>query len=87
MWTSEGYLERRKLMIPYKNIDSDSGVNAYEYGNDYIRVQFSTGTTYTYTYKSAGNSNVEQMKRLADAGDGLNAFINTYVKKSYESKE
>ncbi|MFZ7101509.1 MAG: hypothetical protein ACOWWO_02490 [Peptococcaceae bacterium] len=30
-------------MERYKDIDGDSGVTGYEYGADYIRVQFSTG--------------------------------------------
>lgn len=67
----------------YKDIDGDSGVSAYEYGNDFIKVQFSSGAVYTYSYQSAGASNIEQMKKLADAGDGLNAFINTQVRKLY----
>ncbi len=71
----------------YKDIDGDSGVIGYEYGNDYIRVEFSTGAIYLYTYQSAGTSNIERMKSLADAGDGLNAFINTYVRKLYAEKE
>jgi len=71
----------------YRNIDGDSGVAAYEIGPDYIRVQFSDGSVYLYTYTSAGSHNIEEMKRLAVAGDGLNAFINKNVKKSYERKE
>jgi hypothetical protein len=70
----------------YKDIDGDSGVSAYEYGSDFISVQFSTGATYLYNYLSAGISNIEQMKKLADAGDGLNAFINTQVRKLYARK-
>lgn len=71
----------------YKDIDGDSGVSAYEYGSDFIRVQFSTGVVYIYIYQSAGAANIERMKKLADAGDGLNAFINTQVRKLYARKE
>jgi hypothetical protein len=74
-------------MKSYKDIDGDSGVVAYEYGADFIRVQFSTGSIYLYTYKSAGHQNIETMKRLADSGNGLNAFINTTVRKNYERRE
>ena len=70
-------------MKAYRNIDGDSGVAAYEYGSDWIRVQFTTGAVYEYSYASAGRGNIEEMKRLADSGDGLNAFINTTVKKLY----
>ncbi len=71
----------------YKDIDGDSGVIAYECGTDYIRVQFSTGATYLYTYESAGSHNIEQMKVLARSGNGLNAYINTHVRKMYARKE
>ena len=70
-------------MKRYANIDGDSGVAAYEYGNDWIRVQFSDGSIYEYSYASAGSANIERMKVLADLGDGLNAFINTQVKFKY----
>jgi hypothetical protein len=73
-------------MKTYTDIDHDSGVSAYEYGDNWIHVQFSTGAIYEYTYASAEQSNIEKMKRLADAGDGLNAFINTNVKKLYSRR-
>lgn len=74
-------------MERYKDIDRDSGVIGYEYGADYIRVQFSTGATYLYTYESAGASNIEIMKKLARNGNGLNAYINRGVRSSYAKKE
>ena len=74
-------------MERYKNVGGDSGVTGYEIGSDYIRVQFSDGSVYLYTYASAGSNNIEQMKKLATAGRGLNSFINRNVRKSYERKE
>jgi hypothetical protein len=71
----------------YKNIDGDSGVSAYEIGADFIRVQFSNGATYLYTYSSAGSENIERMKILAREGNGLNSFINTRVRKLYDRRE
>lgn len=68
----------------YRDVNGDSGVKEYEYGEDYILVQFKTGTPYRYSYGSAGIQNIELMKRLADSGDGLNAFINKNVKNKYE---
>lgn len=73
-------------MESYKNLGGDSNVAAYEIGSDSIKVQFRDDTLYTYTYQSAGQSNIEQMKSLAIAGQGLNSFINRVVKKSYASK-
>lgn len=74
-------------MERYRDIDGDSGVNAYEIGSDFIRVKFSTGAIYLYTYASAGQINIDQMKILAQRGEGLNAFINTTVRKLYAQKE
>ena len=74
-------------MQHYKDIDGDSGVSSYEIGIDFIRVMFSTGAIYLYTYASAGAQNIEQMKNLADAGEGLNAFINKHVRKLYARRE
>jgi hypothetical protein len=80
--------DQRKLMdatIP--NVNGDSGVTAYEIGDDWIRVRFSTGAVYLYTAASAGTANIERMKVLAARGDGLNAFINTTVRQAYARKE
>lgn len=74
-------------MQRYSDRDRDSGVVAYENGDDFIRVQFSGGSVYLYTYASSGQSNIERMKLLAVRGDGLNAFINDNVKKAYARKE
>ena len=74
-------------MERYKNLGRDSGVAAYEVGDDFIRVQFLDGSIYLYTYASAGSHNIEQMKHLARNGQGLNAFINTTVRKAYARKE
>lgn len=74
-------------MERYKNIDGDSGVVAYEVGADFIRVEFNNNSVYLYTNASAGLQNIEQMKRLAAAGEGLNAFIIKNVRKRYAQKE
>lgn len=71
-------------MERYRNTSGNSGVYSYEIGNNYIRVQFSSGQTYRYSYKKAGNNNVEKMKTLARNGSGLNAYINNYVKFKYD---
>ena len=70
-------------MVLYNNNGGNSGVVAYEIGTDYICVQFSTSKVYTYNYISAGVENIEEMKILALNGEGLNSFINKYVKYNY----
>lgn len=74
-------------MERYSDIDRDSGVVKYEAGSDFIRVQFSDGSQYLYTYSSAGRHHIERMKQLAQRGDGLNAYINKHAKKAYQRLE
>lgn len=74
-------------MERYKNLGSDSGIAGYEISDDSIKVQFSDGSVYVYTFASAGESNIEQMKNLARNGQGLNEFINRHVRKRYAFKE
>ncbi len=74
-------------MEPYGNLGGNSGVEAYEIGPDFIRVQFSTGSVYLYTYESAGSHSIEQMKELAIRSEGLNSFINTTVRHYYARRE
>ena len=73
-------------MTPYRDIDGDSNVSAYEYGSDWIQVQFKDGSVYEYTSSSAGQGNIDTMKRLADAGEGLNSHIQRNVRKRYSRK-
>ena len=74
-------------MERYRNIVGNSGIAAYEIGEDYIVVQFEDGGRYRYSYASAGRENVERLKGLAKAGQGLNTFLSTEVSKLYERKE
>ncbi len=71
-------------MTSYKDIDGDSGVLSYEFGADFIDVQFKgTPKIYQYSYQSAGRENVETMKVLAKSGDGLNSYINKNARNLY----
>ncbi len=71
-------------MQKYTDIDGDSGVDSFEINETSITVKFKgTSRTYTYSYQSAGQHHIETMKRLALSGDGLNAYINNYVKFKY----
>lgn len=58
----------------HKNLGGDSSVRAYEIGIDSIRVLFTDGWTYLYTYQSARREIVEQIKNLDIAGYGLKQF-------------
>jgi hypothetical protein len=72
-------------MERYRNIDGDSGVSHYQIEDTSIIVWFSgTARSYTFSYRKAGQTHVEKMKKLAVSGDGLNSYINRNVKKLYD---
>lgn len=73
-------------MERYKNLSGNSGIAFYEIESESITVQFTTGATYLYNYKSAGQHHIEQMKALAIAGRGLNSYIIGNVNKRYARK-
>ena len=68
----------------YKDLDGDSGIRSYEIGDSFIMVTFDGGKTYRWSYAKAGRFHVEQMKKLAEYGDGLNSYIMRNVKKLYD---
>lgn len=70
----------------YANKSGSSGVSRYEISNDYIWIEFTSGSIYEYTYSSAGAGNIENMKSLALSGSGLNSYIMKYLRKSYSRK-
>ena len=71
-------------MQRYANYGGDSSIAGYEIEPTRIRVMFSDGSLYSYSYASARKSNVEQMKQLAQSGYGLNSFIMRNVRNRYE---
>ena len=77
------------LMKSYYSISSSTGkptgVRGYDYGDDYIKIYFTSGRVYTYTLASCGATHLANMKRLADAQSGLNTYL-TRNKPPYASK-
>jgi hypothetical protein len=75
-------------MKKYADLSGDSGIVAYDYGDDWIRIQFKRGGTYEYRSADIGAAHVANLKRLADSGDGLNTYIsqNPEVRKGYSAK-
>ena len=73
-------------MVRYKNLDGNSGVLAYEAGDDFIKVQFTGGVVYLYNSKVSGKQHIERMKSLALQGRGLSTYISTIVKDRYAFK-
>ena len=73
-------------MEQYANRGGDSGVVTYDIEDEFIKVGFSDGSLYLYTYASPGAADVEHMKTLARRGEGLNEFIKRSVGDRYEQK-
>ena len=70
----------------YANLNGNSNVISFEIGSDYIDVTFGDYSTYRYSYSSAGRYNVEEMKRLAYRGYGLNSYIMRNCRYDYERR-
>ena len=73
-------------MKRYGNRHGNSGIAAYEEGPDFIRIRFTSGSVYLYTYESAHAEDIEEMKELAREGEGLTRFINA-VQPGYAKRE
>ena len=73
-------------MERYKNISGDSGVVAYEMGDDSIKIKFIDGAVYLYTNVATGQQHISQMKKLAAKGLGLSAYISRHVRNRYAAK-
>ena len=75
-------------MTPYRNLNSDSNVVAYEVNEESIHVIIKSGACRNYLYDTVrpGGAVVEQMKALAVQGRGLNSYISSVVKDNYKKK-
>ena len=77
---------KETFMKPYKNKSGNSGVVAYEAGDDFMIIQFATGAIYKYSDSITGKRNIRKMKTLAALGKGLSTFIATDIKDLFEQK-
>ncbi|MDR7271047.1 hypothetical protein J2X20_003705 [Pelomonas saccharophila] len=73
-------------MQRYLNRSGDSGVVAYELGPASIAVRFVDGSVYLYDARQPGAQQVDDMKRLAQAGRGLSGYISRSVQQNYARK-
>ena len=73
-------------MEVYRDIHGDSGVSAFEVGDDSIIVRFTKGGMYLYNYSKTGTYHVNNMIRLARTGNGLNGYISLNAKHTYARK-
>lgn len=75
-------------MEKYMNYGGDSNIDMFEIGSDQIIVVFKSGKerNYLYNYSIPGKYHVEKMKELAEAGQGLNSYINNEIRTKYADK-
>ncbi|MDR3048819.1 MAG: hypothetical protein LBV16_03130 [Elusimicrobiota bacterium] len=72
-------------MKQYLNLNGKSGIEAYEIGDTYVAIKFKkTNKIYTYSYHLAKKHNVDNMKNLAEKGQGLNSYIMKNVRNLYD---
>lgn len=73
-------------MKRYQNLSGKSQVTMYELAKDVVTVRYANQEVYRYSNQSAGRENVSKMKVLAQAGKGLETFINANVKEKFARK-
>ncbi|WP_413519714.1 hypothetical protein [Psychrobacter glacincola] len=73
-------------MEKYRDIGGNSGISAYEVGDDFIIVRFKKGGMYLYNYSITGSSHVNKMVELARIGNGLNGYMNLNIEHASARK-
>lgn len=62
-------------MIPYKNLNFHSSVLSYDYGEDYITIEWLNGDRTTFRHNEVGKHHIDKMIILAKKGSGLYSYI------------
>ncbi len=74
-------------MQPYRHQGGKkAGVSHFCIKADSIVLRFEDGSTYLYDYDRPGREQVEAMKKLARAGQGLTTYLNRNVRERYARK-
>lgn len=73
-------------MTPYGCAGNDSGIEAYACGPGWIDIRFRAGGTWRYDSRHPGALHVMEMQRLAESGDGLNTYLNRFVRDDYAAR-
>lgn len=66
------------MRTEYKNLNGESGIEAYEIheDNNTIDIEYASGGVYTYYRANLGDIHFNVICELAVAGAGLNAYLN-----------
>jgi len=70
----------------YADRGGSSGVAAYRIEADALVVRFKDGATYRYSVASCGAGAIADMQWLAEAGRGLNSYINRHVHDRFDAR-
>lgn len=73
-------------MKRYENRSGRGGITGYEISPDGIILEFNYKDEYLYDYSKPGREQVEQMKILAERGEGLTTYVNQHVRDNYRKK-
>ncbi len=73
-------------MQPYQSRSRNSGVVAFDLGEDSIELEFRDGSRYRYDAHRPGLEQVARMQQLALGGRGLTTFVNQNVRDRYAAK-
>ena len=79
----ESTLKRTAAAMQHYAGGDASGVAAYACGPGWIHLRFHHGSAYRYDDTRPGAEHVHEMQRLADLGEGLNTYVNRYVRDNY----
>lgn len=75
------------MKIDYKSQNPDAGVSNFEILPDGVILEFTDGECrYLYNAEKPGLVHVNEMKRLALAGDGLTTYVNQQVGDNYAAR-
>ncbi len=78
--------KRIQIFKRYKNVGGKSKVAKYNIEKDGVTIVFTDASCYRYTNQSASPAHIAKMKELAQAGKGLDTFIESTVKDRYLRK-
>ena len=73
-------------LIKYKDLSGSGGVTGYKFVPKGIILQFKFNELYLYDESKPGKEHVEQMKILAERGEGLTTYVNQHVRNNYKKK-
>jgi hypothetical protein len=71
-------------MERYSNRRDNSSITHFQIEDERIIVWFKGGKSYSYSYRKANRTHVEQMKILTKSDSGLSAYIMQNVRFDYD---